>query len=121
MSGSGPDRVEMNPNSIKRLPISEGSGRSVLAEAEDRCQATRSPSDLTLHDDVTDDNPVRVIEASIDELDLGASGSSPGSSRQGARPVGSIILRCRRRSISTTILPHPSSCRLERETEATSS
>ena len=43
-----------------------------FVEGEDRRQATLLPE--CLDDYVTQDNPVRVIEAFIDELDLGAVG-----------------------------------------------
>ncbi|HEY8071512.1 MAG TPA: IS5/IS1182 family transposase, partial [Methylocystis sp.] len=41
-------------------------------EGEDRRQATLLPD--SLEDYVTDDNPVRVIDVFIDELDLAAMG-----------------------------------------------
>ncbi|MPR10404.1 transposase, partial [Microvirga tunisiensis] len=43
-----------------------------FVEGEDRRQATLLPD--CLDDDVTEDNPVRFVEAFIDELDLAALG-----------------------------------------------
>src|ERR687897_3744117 len=43
-----------------------------FVEGEDRRQATLFPD--SLEDYVTEDNPVRVVEVFIDELDLGALG-----------------------------------------------
>jgi transposase len=43
-----------------------------FVEGEDRRQATLLPD--CLDDDVTEDNPVRIVEAFIDELDLAALG-----------------------------------------------
>ena len=43
-------------------------------EGEDRRQATRLPD--SLEDYVTEDNPVRVVDVFIDELDLEALGFS---------------------------------------------
>src|SRR3546814_16299228 len=43
-----------------------------FVECEDRRQATLLPD--SLEDSVAEDNPVRVIEVFIDELDLGALG-----------------------------------------------
>ena len=45
-----------------------------FVEAEDRRQATLLPDSLEAY--VTEDNPVRVIEVFIDELDLAAVGFS---------------------------------------------
>jgi transposase len=45
-----------------------------FVEGEDRRQGTLLPD--SLEDDVTEDNPVRVIDVFIDELDLGALGFS---------------------------------------------
>src|SRR3954463_3837569 len=43
-----------------------------FVEGEDRRQATLLPD--CLDDDVTEDNPVRIVEAFVDELDLAALG-----------------------------------------------
>jgi transposase len=50
------------------IPLRGGMKR--LIESEDRRQATLLP--YSLEDYVTDDNPVRVIDVFIDELDLAA-------------------------------------------------
>ena len=62
-----------------------------FVEGEDRRQATLLPE--CLDDYVTQDNPVRVIEVFIDELDLGAVGFA-GACRK--RPGGLPIIprRC---------------------------
>ena len=56
-------------------------------EGEDRMQATLLPD--SLEDYVTEDNPVRVIDVFIDELDLEALGFS-GLRRR--RPAGPPII-----------------------------
>jgi hypothetical protein len=50
-----------------------------FVEGEDRRQSLLLPE--SLDDDVTEDNPVLVVEAFIDELDLGALGF------EGVRPL----------------------------------
>ena len=49
-----------------------------FVEGEDRQQATLLPA--CLDDYVTEDNPVRVIDVFIDELDLEALGGAMGES-----------------------------------------
>ena len=52
-----------------------------FVEGQDRRQATLLPD--CLDDDVTEDNPVRIVEAFIDELDLAALGFA-GIVKQGS-------------------------------------
>jgi transposase len=57
-----------------------------FVEGEDRRQSFLLPE--LLDDYVTEDNPVRVVEAFIDELELGALASKAFSPpRQGGRPI----------------------------------
>ena len=57
-----------------------------FVEGEDRWQSFLLPE--LLDDYVTEDNPVRVVEAFIDELELGALGFEAFSPpRQGGRPI----------------------------------
>ncbi len=59
-------------------------------ESEDRRQATLLPD--SLEDYVTDDNPVRVIDVFIDELDLTAMGFAGVAPEATGRPGLSGIL-----------------------------
>ena len=54
-------------------------------EGEDRRQATLLPD--SLEDYVTDDNPVRVIDVFIDELDLAAMGFAGVEPEATGRPA----------------------------------
>ena len=54
------------------IPDQLGVGMKRFVEGEDRQQTTLLPD--SLEDYVTDDNPVRVIDVFIDDLDLGALG-----------------------------------------------
>lgn len=54
-------------------------------ESEDRLQATLLPD--SLEDYVTDDNPVRVIDVFIDELDLEAKGFAGVAPEATGRPA----------------------------------
>ena len=54
-------------------------------ESEDRRQATLLPD--SLEDYVTDDNPVRVIDVFIDELDLAAMGFAGVAPEATGRPA----------------------------------
>ncbi len=66
-------------------------------EGVDRGQITLFPD--RLNDWIGDDNPVRVIDVFVDELDLGALGF--GGSRHGRRVGRAISLRFFSSSIST--------------------
>jgi len=59
-----------------------------FVEGEDRLQSLLLPE--TLDDYVTEDNPVRVVEVFIEELDLGALGLRAFTRR---RRVGPPIIR----------------------------
>jgi len=59
-------------------------------ESEDRRQATLLPD--SLEDYVTDENPVRVIDVFIDELDLAAMGFAGVAPEATGRPI--IQQRC---------------------------
>ena len=61
-----------------------------FVKGEDRRQATLLPD--CLDDYVTQDNPVRVIDVFIDELDLGALGFSGVVPEATGRPI--IPRRC---------------------------
>jgi hypothetical protein len=57
-------------------------------EGEDRWQATLLPD--SLEDYVTDDNPVRVVDVFIDELDLAATGFASVEPEATGRPACSV-------------------------------
>ena len=63
----------------------EGGGINRFIEGEDRRQATLLPD--SLEDYVTDDNPVRVIDVFIDELDLAAMGFAGVEPEATGRPA----------------------------------
>lgn len=71
-----------------------GIGMKRFIECEERLHTTLLPD--CREDYVSDDNPVRVIEAFIDELDLMNGLSSMLAGEAGARPVHPILY-----------LPHP--------------
>ena len=83
-------------------------------EGEDRRQATLLPD--TLEDYVTDDNPVRVIDVFIDELDLAAIGFAGVEPEATGRPAyhPSTLLKIYLYGYLNRI---QSSRRLERETQ----
>jgi transposase len=83
-------------------------------EGEDRRQATLLPD--CLEDYVSDENPVRVIEAFIDELDLEALGFEEVMSEATGRPAyhPATLLKIYLYGYLNRI---PSSRRLERETQ----
>ena len=67
-------------------------------EGEDRSQVTLLPE--CLDDYIAEDNPVRVVDAFVDELDLealGFEGAEPAATRAGRRTTR----RCCSRSTST--------------------
>ena len=68
-------------------------------EGEDRSQVTLLPE--CLDDYIAEDNPVRVVDAYVEELDLQSSGSRARSRRRPAGPP--ITRRCCSRSTSTAI------------------
>ena len=63
----------------------KGSGMKRFIESENRRQATLLPD--SLEDYVTDDNPVRVIDVFIDELDLVAMGFADVTPEPTGRPA----------------------------------
>jgi hypothetical protein len=63
---------------------------SRFVEGEDRRQPTLLPS--CLDDYVGEDNPARVIDAFVDELDLGGLGFAVAPGRRGGRRI--IRRRC---------------------------
>jgi transposase len=85
-----------------------------FVEGEDRRQATLLPD--TLEDYVREDNPVRVIDVFIDELDLGALGFAGVVPEATGRPAyhPATLLRIYLYGYLNRI---PSSRRLERETQ----
>ena len=85
-----------------------------FVEGKDRRQATLLPD--CLDDYVTDDNPVRVIEVFIDELDLGALGFAGVVPEATGRPAyhPATLLTIYLYGYLNRI---QSSCRLERETQ----
>ena len=89
-----------------------------FVEGEDRRQATLLPE--CLDDCVTQDNPVRVIEGFIDELDLGAVGFGGVVPEATGRPAyhPATLLKIYLYGYLNRI---QSSRRLERETSAMSS
>ena len=66
------------------IPL-KGSGMKRFIESENRRQATLLPD--SLEDYVTDDNPVRVIDVFIDELDLAAMGFAGVAPEATGRPA----------------------------------
>jgi transposase len=85
-----------------------------FVEGEDRRQATLLPD--CLDDDVAPDNPVRIIEAFVDELDLGALGFAGMVPEATGRPAyhPATLLKI---YIYGYLNRVPSSRRLERETQ----
>ena len=85
-----------------------------FVEGEDRWQATLLPD--CLEDYVTEDNPVRVIDAFVDEQDLSALGFTGVTPKATGRPSyhPAILLKIYLYGYLNRI---PSSRRLERETQ----
>ena len=85
-----------------------------FVEGDDRRQATLLPD--CLDDDVAPDNPVRIIEAFVDELDLGALGFAGMVPEATGRPAyhPATLLKI---YIYGYLNRVPSSRRLERETQ----